>query len=141
MTDRFDEMARAAVGPYPVRIHESDFGVSALLDSVATALRSVAAEMDGEIERLKEELRDHEDEMEVLFSQRKSLIAHVDVLHEGLVKVLALGRMTLQCDPADFDFNAEDAYDGGAVSAFCQASEIASEALARATELGGGGDG
>lgn len=68
------------------------------------------------------ELSERHDELEAMTSRAVKL-------EEGLHKVVALGGLTMLCDPADFDFNAEDAYSAGAENAFWEAAEVAKDAL------------
>lgn len=50
-------------------------------------------------------------------------------LRAALKRIAEMDKLTLLCDPADFDFNAEDAYSAGATNAFCEAADVAREAL------------
>lgn len=57
------------------------------------------------------------------------LLDIIERQHGALVEVSKLGKMTLLCDPADYDFNAEDAYEAGATNAFCDAADTARAAI------------
>ena len=50
-------------------------------------------------------------------------------------KIAAFHGRTILCDPADYDFDAEQAHEGGAAKAFWEASDLAIEAIKKDKEL------
>lgn len=58
-----------------------------------------------------------------------ALIAEIKKLRGALEKIGKQDRFEMTCDPADFDFNAEDAYRAGSHNAFCEVADMAREAL------------
>lgn len=71
------------------------------------------------------------------------LLGLLDEAAKALEHIQNSEKFTLLCDPADFDFDAEEAYQTGATNAFCDSAEVAREALAKlgfeAPQEGGGG--
>lgn len=68
---------------------------------------------------------------ESLFQRVQRQVNELKEMEEVLDKISKLDKMTMLCDPADFDFDAEEAFSAGATNAFCDAAHTARECLER----------